>query len=63
MKRNSMPYIVVDGLGEIMGEYANMAEAVADAKMDAEEVHSRHHVYKLVADVLPVGKAEVITYE
>ena len=63
MKRNSMPYIVVDGLGGIVGEYANMAEAVADAKMDAEEVHSRHHVYKLVADVLPVGKAEVITYE
>ena len=63
MKRNSMPYIVVDNLGEILGEYANMAEAIADAKTEAEEGHSRHHVYKVVADILPVGKAEVITYE
>lgn len=63
MKRNSMPYIVVDNFGGIMGEYANMAEAIADAKVEAEERHSRHHVYKVVADILPVGKAEVITYE
>lgn len=68
MKRNSMPYIVVDSLGEILGEYANMAEAIADAKTEAEDGHSRHyvykvHVYKVVADILPVGKAEVITYE
>lgn len=63
MKRNSMPYIVVDSLGEIVGEYANMAEAIADAKVEAEEGHGMHHVYKVVADILPVGKAEVITYE
>lgn len=63
MKRNSMPYIVVDSLGEIIGEYANMAEAIADAKTVVEEEHSRYHVYKVVADILPVGKAEVITYE
>jgi len=58
-----MPYIVVDSDGEILGAYANMAEAIADAKTEAEELHSPHHVYKVVADILPVGKAEVITYE
>lgn len=63
MKRNPMPYIVVNSLGGIVGEYANMAEAIADAKTEAEERHSRRHVYKIVADILPVGKAEVITYE
>ena len=63
MTRKSMPYIVVDSFGEILGEYATKAEAIADAKMEAEEGHSRHHVYKVVADILPVGKAEVITYE
>ena len=63
MKRNSMPYIVVDSDGEILGAYANMAEAIADAKTEAEELRSPHHVYKVVADILPVGKAEVITYE
>ena len=65
MKRKSLPYIVVDSDGEIIGAYANMAEAIADAKTktEAAELRSPHHVYKVVADILPVGKAEVITYE
>ena len=63
MKRNSMPYIVVDSLGEIIGEYANMAEAIADAKRWWKRSTAGTTCTRSLQTFSPVGKAEVITYE